>query len=297
MSLSYLAISALTCALLAQPLPQCIEDRVRVDGQVAGIQAITPHRTGESIDVQLTAESVLAWDLDTDIPLYQKNAEARRPVASLSKLLSLLTVRQHVPLSAILEIPQGARRAQLQGANVKLPIGEHVSALDLYEASLIASANDAMVTLALAVSDTEDVFAQLASDYARNDLHLTNTQLANATGLSGGEQYSTAQDIKELLLTAYRDPQLRPLLAQASGTITTIEGTSRKYTTTNQLLNSYLPIVAAKTGYTVEAGENLALLTSTEQGHTIGVIVLGSDQRFQDAKILVEWIERNYTWQ
>jgi D-alanyl-D-alanine carboxypeptidase len=78
--------------------------------------------------------------------------------------------------------------------------------------------------------------------------------------------------------------------------LVTQEGAIRRYTTTNRLLKTYVPVIAAKTGYTREAKENLALLTEGSNGQRVGAVVLGSDARFQDSKVLVEWIWRNYSW-
>lgn len=283
-----------TCLLSGQADLQCVTSAIYPPAQ-APVET-EPQRTGGSIDVILTADAVLVWDIESGKVLYEKNADKERPVASLSKLLSMLTVRSVLSPNTIVEIPTDAARAQRLGAHIKLPVGEQASVSDLLAASAIASANDAMVTLAVAAGESEEQFVELANAYGQQELGLTNTKIANATGLSGGEQYSTAWDIQTLLVHAYEDSIIGPLLDQPAGVLTTIEGNRRTYETTNDLLGTYLPIVAAKTGYTVEAGQNLAIITRGAQGQLLGVVVLGSDQRFQDTKILVEWIWRNYTW-
>ncbi|MGH9858270.1 MAG: D-alanyl-D-alanine carboxypeptidase family protein, partial [Acidobacteriota bacterium] len=184
---------------------------------------------------------------------------------------------------------------QRRGAHIRLPVGEHASVAELLAASMIASANDAMVTLTIAASGSEEAFVAAANQKAQS-LGASHTHLANATGLSGGTQYSTAENVAVLLQKAYNDPLLHPFLSQSSGVLTTLEGTTRQYKTTNDLLASYVPIEAGKTGFTYEAGENLAIITQSESGHLIGAVVLGSEHRFQDMKALMDWIERNYTF-
>ena len=196
---------------------------------------------------------------------------------------------------AAVVIPPTVRTVQQQGAHIRLPAGEHAPVNELLAASLIPSANDAMVTLAAAAAGDEAAFVTLANSEAAR-LGLRNTRVANATGLPGGDQYSTAEDIRQLLTLVYANPRLAPYLNDAAGSLRTREGTTRAYKTTNDLLATYLPILAAKTGYTTDAGENVALLTRDAAGHTIGIVILGSQQRFQDAKILAEWINRHYTW-
>ena len=151
------------------------------------------------------------------------------------------------------------------------------------------------VALAIAADSTEEAFAHHVNTYAQQQ-GFTNSRVHNATGLTGGEQYSTAYDLKEIFKTALKDPLLRTYLGTSHGVLRTVEGTSFAYKTTNQLIGTYLPVLAGKTGYTDEARENLIILTQGEKGKRIGVVVLGSSARFQDTKILTEWIWRNYEW-
>ena len=181
------------------------------------------------------------------------------------------------------------------GANIKLPVGDVVSADDLLAAGLIASANDAMVSLAYGLSGSEDEFVYTANGFIKQN-GIYSTKISNATGLAGGEQYSTARDIKELFQLNYRDKILRNFLVSEDGTLTTKNGATRKFKSTNQLLGTYFPVLAAKTGYTTEAGENLVVMTYGDKGQRIGAVVLGSESRFQDIKTVVEWVQRSYEW-
>lgn len=282
------------CTLLHQPLVSCIPYALTPDDGLA-TSSVLPKKTGEAIDVVLTAQAALVWDVDTKTILYDKNGGVQRPIASLNKLLSALAVREALPrTSTVVEIPPDVRAAQRGGANIKLPIGQHASVDELLAASLIRSANDAMVTLAVAAKGSEEEFVTYANDYAARH-GLFHTKLANSTGLEGGIQHSTAQDVMKMLTLAYKDPVVRPYLSQETGTLTTQEGVVRSYESTDELIGTYLPVLAGKTGYTIAAKENLAIITQ-KNGKRIGAVILGSDNRFQDMKTVVEWIWRNYTW-
>ncbi|MFH1353888.1 MAG: hypothetical protein ABIH36_01245 [bacterium] len=304
MSFLSVAIIAVSCVLSGEEADGCLQEYLlnnegQVQGQVAGVQTEQqvqpPVFTGQSTDVVLTAQSALVWDETTGAILYEKNAYERRPVASLSKLLSVLVVRDQLNTTDLVEIPPVVREVQRQGVDVRLPIGGHASVYDLLAAGLIASANDALVTLAVAASGSEAAFVEQANEFARSNA-LFNTHIRNATGLSGGEQYSTAIDIKGLFQLAYRDQVLRNLMVSENGVLRTREGQVRHYKSTNKLLGTYFPVLAAKTGYTREAGENLVIMTYGDLGQRLGAVVLGSEGRFQDMKTLVEWVKRNYTW-
>jgi len=299
------AAVVVSCLLSPGSTAECWQNNLlsvdEVPGIVAGAQAgragspIDPVFGGQSIDVVLSAKAALAWDEQTGVILYEKNVDERRPVASLSKLLSVLTVRDTLTTSTVIEIPEEVRVTQRRGAHVRLPAGEHVSVYDLLAAGLIASANDAMTALAVGTAGSEEGFATLANEFAHRQ-GFFDTQISNATGLDGGEQFSTARDIKGLFQLAYRDQTLRNLLVSEAGTLRTQEGSVRRYTSTNELLGTYFPVLAAKTGYTPRAGQNLVVMTYGDKGQRIGAVVLGSTARFQDVKTLVEWIKRNYTW-
>ncbi|HLD25690.1 MAG TPA: hypothetical protein VJC05_01435 [Candidatus Andersenbacteria bacterium] len=298
-----LATVVVGCLVNPETADECWQQNLAatsVPGVVAAAHsaAATPFApvfSGNSLDVELTAAAALVWDEQTDTILYERAIHERREVASLSKLLSALKVREELPGATMVEIPAAARMAKRQGAHVALPPGEHASVYDLLSAALIPSANDAMLALAWAVGGDEERFAEKANDFARRHGFL-NTRISNATGLPGGEQFSTAADIKGLFQLAYRDQTLRNLLVGERGVLVTQEGTRRSYVSTNELLDSYLPILAGKTGYTPSAGQNLVIMTYGERGQRIGAVVLGSTDRFQDMKTLVEWVQRNYTW-
>lgn len=294
-----MAVVIISCLLVSNQSSDCLQDKMSTTdaGAVAGVTngPVVPMKTGEAIDVVLSARAVLVWDESTGIILYEKNADEKRPVASLSKLVTALTIRKYLPMNTMVTIPPEALKAQRMGANIKLPVGDVVSADDLLAAGLIASANDAMVSLAYGLSGSEDEFVYTANGFIKQN-GIYSTKISNATGLAGGEQYSTARDIKELFQLNYRDKILRNFLVSEDGTLTTKNGATRKFKSTNQLLGTYFPVLAAKTGYTTEAGENLVVMTYGDKGQRIGAVVLGSESRFQDIKTVVEWVQRSYEW-
>jgi serine-type D-Ala-D-Ala carboxypeptidase (penicillin-binding protein 5/6) len=296
MSILTITAAFVGCAILQQPLISCIPYAVTPKPEPVISAPRIPQKTGEAIDVALTAEAALVWDVTTNTVLYDRNANTKRPIASLNKLVSTLAVRELLPSGdTVVIIPPEVKKAQSQGANIKLPVGHHASVRDLLGASLIPSANDAMVSLAIAAKGSESAFAEYTNAFAARH-GLFTTKLANATGLQGGDQYSTAHDVMGMLTLAYADPHLKPFLDQQKGQLITKEGAKRDFISTDELLGTYLPILAGKTGYTIAAKENLAIITVGPKGQKIGAVILGSDNRFQDMKTVVEYVIRNYTW-
>lgn len=298
MSVVGTAIWLASCWLVGQAIcetPKTMNTSDQALAQSLSVSTVsTPVRVADSLDVVLTAQAALSWDVASGAVLYERNSTQRRPVASLSKLASTLVIRKHLSMEQVVEVPAAAAIVQRLGAHIRLPVGHHVTVHDLLAAGLIASANDAMVTLAHAVRDDEASFAALVNE-SLPAFGILDTQVANATGLSKDTQYSTARDVQRMLMLLYQDEEIAAFLRQSAGQLTTQEEVTRSYKSTNDLLDTYLPIQAAKTGYTYEAKENVAVITTVE-GREVGIVILGSDQRFQDAKILAEWIERQYDW-
>ncbi len=292
-----------SCAIGSADGELCFSDNLfrqqtkptQVKGMVNKVEEEGPFFKHNSVDVVVSADSVLVWDEKSGKILYEKNSLERRPIASVSKLLAALTIRDNASTDQIIEISPEVKKAQLSGVNIRLPIGEHTTVYDLLAAGLISSANDAMVALAVGVFGSERIFVEEANAFAEEN-GLYNTRVNNATGLTGGDQYSTAHDVMKMFKLAYRDRVLRNLMVSENGVLRTKEGKTRNYKSTNRLLGTYFPVLAAKTGYTYEAGQNFVVMTYGDKGQRIGVVVLGSEERFQDAKILVEWVWRNYEW-
>lgn len=287
--------TVLSCIVIQQPLTSCVLYGVTPEDIPTAQTQTIPKQTGNAIDVDLSARSALVWDIATGTILYERNANEERSIASLNKLLSTVVARSIISPKATVTIPIEVKQAQKKGVGIKLIPGEHISAGDLFEAALIPSANDAMVALAIASKGSESAFVDFANSYAKSH-GLFNTLLANSTGLQEGVQHSTARDVQHMLMNAYNDSFLRPFLSQQKGVIISQEGTKHSFISTDKLLGTYLPILAGKTGYTLEAKENLAIITSGAKGQKIGAVILGSDDRFQDMKIVVEYVYRNYTW-
>ena len=240
----------------------------------------------------LYAASALAIDLDTQSILYEKNSYDRRPVASLTKLMTAYIVLKENDPSTIVTV--SAHAAGTEGSRMGLATGERISVRNLLYGLLIESGNDAAVALAEFNSGTESAFIQKMNEEADN-LGLENTHYANTSGLDNGGAYSTAHDLLVLSSHLLEDEGIREIVKNSSYEVSSEDGRTHKLTNTNILLGQ-LGIAGLKTGTTPLAGECLVAFAINEEGHEILTVVLGSSDRFIDTKILVDWIYRAYTW-
>lgn len=241
---------------------------------------------------EIYAESALALDLETQSILYEKNSYDRRPIASLTKLMTAYIIFKENDPSSIVTV--SAHAAGTEGSRMGLKTGERISVRNLLYGLLIESGNDAAAALAEFNAGDEKTFIEKMNEEAKN-LGLENTHYANTTGLDNANAYSTAHDLLVLSSHLLEDNGIREIVKNSSYEVTGENGEVHKLNNTNILLGQ-LGIAGLKTGTTVNAGECLVALAKNPEGHEILTVVLGSSDRFIDTKILVDWIYRAFTW-
>jgi D-alanyl-D-alanine carboxypeptidase len=265
---SVLAISA-ACWLVAAP-------------------ALAQTSSVNSRPLALSAESVLLLDTQGRVLYSKRPAEDHAP-ASLVKLMTLYLACEAIEAGrAQWEEPVliSHRAALTPRYRMGLRTGESVPLRTLLEGVAIASANDAATAVAEHLGGTEDAFVA-AMNAKGDELGLAHTHFANAHGLPDPGQRSTAQDLARLTLRLLDDyPSARPLLGGA-----TFVYRGRVYSRRIPLFQDPGGVQALKTGFTREAGYNLAV-SAWKSGQQFLLIVLGSrtrSQSFRDARAVLRY--------
>lgn len=225
------------------------------------------------------ADSALLMDTATGTILYAKNAEQALPPASVTKIMTLLLFMEEIDAGNISldeEITVSEYAASMGGSQVFLESGESMKAEDLLKSVIIASANDAAVTLAEKVSGSEEAFISRMNERAA-ELGMHNTHFENATGLD--------DDTTKHLTSAYDIALMsRELLKHTSITkystiwMDTIRNGAFGLTNTNRLIRFYEGATGLKTGSTAKAGFCMSATARRDGLHLIAVI-MGSDTR------------------
>jgi D-alanyl-D-alanine carboxypeptidase (penicillin-binding protein 5/6) len=231
----------------------------------------------------VAAVAYVVMDGDTGQVLASANADQRRPVGSLVKLMTArLALAAGDPDHPVTmpDVAVGGDESQLG-----LVPGEVQSRGDLIDATLVASANDAARALAVDVGGDEATFVAMMNDEAAA-LGLDDTRYANPVGLDDGDQWSSAADVARLSATLMEDQRFRAIVAAPD----VIVGPHHE-ATTNDLLGSYLGVDGVKSGHTDDAGWCLAA-SATRDGRRVVAVVLGSPtehDRDASAVTLLEW--------
>lgn len=239
----------------------------------------------QEAQLKVSASGVLIMDLESGQQLLGRSADERRPIASLTKLMTALIIAENHNMDEWVTIPVAA--SEIGGNRAYLEAGQHYRVGDLLSALLILSANDAAVALALFHSGSVDAFVDQMNERSQA-LGMGNTSYANPTGFDDPAQYSTPRDLAWLTMFAFREPEIHRRMGMRGATIASREGVATTLTHTHALLHANTSVIAGKTGTTDDAGQCLLSVLSPEQGRSMLVILLNSSQRYADMRILLD---------
>lgn len=258
-----------------------------------------PVLNGEPPDPDtFTAHAILVKDITSGLVLYKKNEYDRWPIASVTKLMSALVVLERTP-----DWVTSTQVVSDDLIDTHMYAGDTYTISDLWNSALIGSSNKAIMTLADAVGWERAAFVARMNEKA-TELGMTNTTFLEPTGLDDGN-VSTASDVAILLDEALHQDQIRQGLLTKEYNLYSEERESAHHLwNTNWLILGWIPsklfnIVGGKTGYISTSGYNYVMETVDDAGHTLAVIVLGTDSheaRFTEARDIAEWAFSNYTW-
>ena len=243
---------------------------------VALVAALATFTLASSAGAQATEPKVAAaaWYLvgEDGSVLAGRDSARPRAIASITKLMTAIVVLEHAKLGDVVRV--SPRAAGIGESTVYLRAGEELTVAELLRATLIPSANDAAEALALHVGKgSVDRFVELMNEKA-TDLGLTDTHFENPHGLDETGHVSSARDTTALVRFALGIPFIREALSRET---LSLPG-GRTFTTTDDLLASWGPLVAGKTGHTRAAGWSQA--AAAQRGDTtVYGAVLGSGSR------------------
>lgn len=236
---------------------------------------------------ELEAAAWAIQDATTDVRLASWNANRRRAIASVTKVLTAMIVLDETRLDDVVRIPKVATNGW--GSSVGLEPGEEWTVYELLVAMLVRSGNDAAVALAWHVGDhSVDAFVDEMNRRAA-ELGMSDSHFANPNGLDDPDHYSTANDLLTLTLasldydTLYDIAGLRMVKLPDDPT-----GKSRIVKNTNLLLGAYPGVIGLKTGDT-PAADRVLLSVSDRGGRRVVAVVMGTDDHFRDTRELLDW--------
>ena len=223
--------------------------------------------------------------------LYEKNANEWVPIASITKLMTLLLTFEAVhggKLTLDTPVPVSEHAYHMGGSQIWLEPGEQFTLDEMLRAICVASANDAAVAVAELVGGSEPVFVEQMNARAA-ELGLQNTSFRNACGLDAEGHLSTARDVAAL--SCYILNTCPEILHYTGIWTDSLRNGQTQLVNTNKLLKRYSGITGLKTGTTGGAGVCISA-SATRDGLTLIAVILGapsSAERFQAATALLDY--------
>ncbi|MBI3631761.1 MAG: D-alanyl-D-alanine carboxypeptidase [Candidatus Staskawiczbacteria bacterium] len=257
---------------------------------------LAPYKNQQIEDLKIDAESAISVETDLLMQkevLFKKNETKILPIASLSKLMTALIVLENYNLQqqvAITDID-----VSQEGEQGDLKVGQVLSVKNLLYIALIESSNDAAFALSSVIG--QDRFVYLMNVKAEN-IGLLNTHFADSSGLNPGS-YSTAKNL--VALTEYllnKHSLVWQIIGLKEYDLYLDNGQfHHKLISTNKLLGEMPEIIGGKTGFTNNAkGTFLVIEKSPTEGNYLINVILGSTDRLEEMKKIINWLNIAYKW-
>lgn len=250
---------------------------------------------------EINSEAAIVYDMDANTVILDKNSDEVRSIASLTKIMTVLTAIENIDdFNASVTITSEMLAGIYWNASVAgLKSGDTVTYMDLLYAAILPSGADATQVLAYAVSGSVDAFVAKMNELALR-IGVTNTHYVNTTGLDQDGAYSTAYDQLLILSYALENPIFRTVYTTKNYTLTNglqVEASVNKY---NRALNlDTSKIIGSKTGNTTNAGLCMSALFYHED-HEMLLITLGAEviedvpYNLIDTLTLIDTVNSNY---
>mgnify|MGYP001199966871 FL=1 len=243
---------------------------------------------------QIAAKAAIVMDQKSGRVLYEKNINEKLPMASTTKIMTLLLALEYGNLNDIVIVSK--RAASVGGSSIWLAPGEKLSLIDLLYGLMLNSGNDAATAIAEHIGGSVEKFAEMMNKKAK-DIGAYNTNFVTPSGLDIGinNHYTTAYDLA--LITRYAFNNYSKFAEIVSTKEKTIPWSGRDYDrylrNKNKMLWQYEGGDGVKTGFTNKAGRCL-VASATRDGHRLISVVLNSGPMWEDSQKILDYSFEKY---
>ena len=240
--------------------------------------------------LDLDCPSAILIEASSGQVLYAKDADTPRPMASVTKIMTLLLIMEALEdgkftLADMVSCSEHA--VSMGGSQIYLKEGESLSVEEMLKAIVVSSANDAAVAMAEFVAGSDRSFVSLMNERAKK-LGMKNTHFVNCTGLDADDHYSSAADIAVMSAQLLKHDTIRDY---TTIWMDTLRDGSFGLSNTNKLVRFYEGCTGLKTGSTSKALYCMSASAKRDGMELISVVLASptSAKRFEDAKKLLNF--------
>jgi len=262
------------------------------------VPSVTMMASAQESNFKISAKSALLIEYSSGNIIFEKNADERLPIASMTKLASLAVIFDYMKKDIVKEndmVLVSKTAAATGGSSAFIDKGSMYKVTDLIKTMIVASANDSTVAMAEHVAGSESAFVSKMNKMAA-DLGLKNTHFENSTGLPHDNHYSTARDLTVIYKKVCNNEIYKKYSKIWMDDFIHPSGRKTGLTNTNRLIKTYDGIEGGKTGFTNSA--RFCLTASAARGNMrlIGVVIGVDDSktRFKEMSTLFDYGFSNY---
>lgn len=223
---------------------------------LAGL-CMSPSETKAQPDV--SARSAVLMEMESGRVLSEKEADVRRPIASITKIMTALLAVESGRLNETVTIND--RAVQVEGSSLYLEKGDKLTLEELVYGLMLRSGNDSAIAISEFVGGTTEQFTALMNDRAK-ELGMRNTSFMNPHGLDDPAHYSSAYDMALLTAEAMNNKTYQKIVS--TSVYRTKSKPVRVWENKHRLVRSGGMITGGKTGYTKKSGRTL--VTTAKKG-------------------------------
>lgn len=250
------------------------------------------------------SDKAILIDLDTGVPLYEKNADAQDYPASTTKIMTAMLVLEMASMDEVVTFSHDSVN-ETEGSGIWRMEGEQLTVEQCMYALMLASANECAYALAEHVTGGDyDAFVQLMNNRAA-ELGCTNTNFVNPNGLPDDNHVTTARDLAKIARAAYQNETFRQIAGTEEYRIPATNMQEEEVLMYNhhkmicgKKTDAYLYeyATAGKTGYTKAALHTLVTFAEKD-GHRLACVVLRSrgDAQYTETQALFEYGFANFS--
>lgn len=273
--------------------PKAMQDVIRQEDP----EQTNRDNSGNLTGLELSAESAVIMEASRGQVLLEKNADEKRPPASVTKVMTLLLIFDALADGTITpdtEVTTSEYAASMGGSQVFLEAGEKQTVDTMIKCIAVASANDACVAMAEKIAGSEPAFVEKMNQRSEG-LGMTNTHFVNCNGLDTEGHLTTARDIALMsreLITKYPQIENYSTIWMENITHTTAKGSSEfGLSNTNKLIRQYEYATGLKTGSTSGAKFCLSATARKDGVNMIAVVMAEPDSktRIKDAIAMLNY--------
>ncbi len=264
----------------------------------ARAEGATPEPTPVAAPVapQITAASAILVDAVTGTVVWDKNAYARRPMASTTKIMTAALILERARLTDMVTISGHSTRTPY--ANLHAKPGEQIGMQDLLYAIMLRSSNDGCVAAGEHLAGSEAAFVRWMNERARQ-LGANDTSFVTTNGLYDPYHYSTAADLAQLTRHAIRYPLFNQIVSTSEWRITTrtINRSDTRLSNHNRFMERYAGGDGVKTGYVRQSGKCLVASATRMEGEypwRLIAVVLNSKDTYGDTAQMMDYGYLNF---